>query len=158
MSQGQIWKVQFYDSKNKKYVSIKHLISIWRNLKKTAHALLNYAGSYKWYAWLENVYQLHNLLCKMSAKLQLPSVSLCDSRWNQKSSKITRDKACFCVNQDASTHQCELSWHGGIWMRALVTSSRWSWENGGQSLWEESCDAQWRAVTHLSSSFVFAAT
>lgn len=87
----------------------------------------------------------------MSARLQLRSVSLSDSRWNQKSSKITRDKACFCVNQEASTHQCALSWHGGLWMRALVTSSRWSWENGGRSLWEEGCDAHWRICPHLSS-------
>lgn len=97
------------------------------------------------------MHRLHNLSCKMSARLQLHSVSLSDSRWNQKSSKITRDKVCFCVNQEASTHQCALSWHGGLWMRALVTSSRWSWENGGQSLWEEGCDAQWRICPHLSS-------
>lgn len=69
----------------------------------------------------------------------------------KKSSKITQDKVCFCVNQEASTHQCELSWHGRLWMRALVTSSRWSWENGGQSLWEEGCDVQWRICPHLLS-------
>lgn len=47
---------------------------------------------------------------------------------------------------------CVLSWHGedseGV---CLFHDEAWSWEDGGQSLWEEDSDARWRSCPHLSS-------